>query len=457
MMLILWRIVFGAALVVVLSRMFQDSGGAAVDPTSGGYMALALILGLANAVVWAPWIGEKLTAPLDTLYVRGAGEPPANRLLAHARNAEQRGRRRLALVLAFIEAVRHPNLLPGFAIGLRNAKPGSRLERLFAWEVYRFTSIDQCLAAWRALRRHGIEPPPHPDERVQRALLAELQRELLAAPRPRPAETAAPTETAEPAGTAAEAETPRRLRLATRPAPGQSGEAAEGTPADPLAAEPPEPRKAGWLFRGLHWGTLAVGWAAAVGAAFVIYQHRAAATPAIDAWRALFPPPGIQQQVRGEITGVGRRVLDETAFQMELPDRRRVSVRLTGIQAPSLLAARNPRERAVALEARKRLGSLVLSNQVQVQVTYVERPGALLGLVEAQGTNVNLAFVRDGLARVRSDQLRGLPFKVRYALLRADRLAAAAREALAAGRATNPPPASTTVRTNRQAEPADGR
>lgn len=428
-MLILWRILFGAALVVVLSRMFQDSGAGSVDPTSGGYMALAVILGLANAIAWAPWIGEKLTTPLDTLYLPETGEPPTNRLLALARRAEERGRRRLALTLAFIECVRHPAFLPGFALGLRNARPGSRLERLFAWEVYRFSSIDQCLAAWRVLRRHGIEPPPHPDERVQHALLAELQRELRTSSHPRAA--GLPSSASEP-------EASRSLR--PTPHAGDPTDSSGGQFRDPLSTERPEPPRAGWIFRTLHWVLLAAGWSAAAAAAFVVYQHRTAAAPVIDAWRALFPPPGIRQQIRGEITGIGRRVLDETSFQLELPDRRRLSVRLTGIQAPALLQTRDPQERAIALAARKRLGSMVLSNEVRVLVTHMERPGAVWGLVEAQGTNLNLAFVREGLARVRPDLLRGLPLKMRYALLRADRRTVSGRKAVPTLAPTNPPP-----------------
>jgi hypothetical protein len=176
-MLVLLRIIFGGALAAAFALAIQASDrNVAGDVTPGFYLSVCLILGLANAIVWAPWVGEKLAAPLDTMYT-GAGSPmPTNTWLRFAHWCAAKGHRRLAVLLAFAEGVRHPDLPGAFIVGLHNAKPGSWLEKIFAREVYRFHNVQNAVHAWEVLRRHGIEPPPHPNKEVNATLLSLMHR-----------------------------------------------------------------------------------------------------------------------------------------------------------------------------------------------------------------------------------------------------------------------------------------
>lgn len=181
------------------------------------------------------------------------------------------------------------------------------------------------------------------------------------------------------------------------------------------------------LFHKLHRGAVAMAWLAVAGVVVVGWQNRQVFTPPIDYFRALTIHQGYEQQIRGELLGRADRILDETSFRLKTTDGQLANVRLTGIEAPPLLGAVTPQEAERAIDARRSLGELVLSNEVRVEISHVQQPGAVLGLAYVDGTNVNLAMVRDGVARAKTEFMRGLPLKLRYALLRADRLAAEKR------------------------------
>jgi hypothetical protein len=63
-----------------------------------------------------------------------------------------------------------------FILGFNNSKPGSWFEKVYAREVFRFNSTQNCVLAYDALKRHGIDPRPHPNPEVELALRA-LERE----------------------------------------------------------------------------------------------------------------------------------------------------------------------------------------------------------------------------------------------------------------------------------------
>lgn len=172
-MIVLLRILFGAGLLAVMFFALQESDrNIAGDVTPGFYLAVGLVLALANAIVWASWIGERIAGPLDSMYVgKGASASP-NLLLRLAQRADARKHRRLALLLAFIEGVRHPDFSGAFLVGMRNARPGTWLEKVFAREVYRFDGLDNCIRAHGILKQHGIKPPPHRNKEVSGVLLS---------------------------------------------------------------------------------------------------------------------------------------------------------------------------------------------------------------------------------------------------------------------------------------------
>lgn len=205
-MIVFLRILFGAGLLGVMFLALREPNlNVAGDVTPGYYLAMSLVLALANAIVWASWVGERIAGPLDSMYVgKGASASP-HLLLRLARRADARKHRRMAAFLAVLEGVRHPDFSGAFIVGMRNARPGSWLEKVFAREVYRFDSIENCIRAHAILRQHGIKPPPHSNKEVSGVLLSLDHRD-----RP-PAETLSVPKSAE-----VELKRNPRIRLFTR-------------------------------------------------------------------------------------------------------------------------------------------------------------------------------------------------------------------------------------------------
>ncbi len=189
-MLIVLRILFGAALLYELiqgARIAPSTIGEAGDVTGAFYLAVCVGLGILNALVWAPYFGSLLSRPLTGTITETTYVERINWVLRLARWAENRGWRRAALSLSFLEAVRHPSAPTPFVMGFRNARPGSWLEKVFAREVFRFNNIQNCVQAYLALKRHGIDPRPHASQEINIVLLS-MERE----PHPEPAILAVP-------------------------------------------------------------------------------------------------------------------------------------------------------------------------------------------------------------------------------------------------------------------------
>jgi endonuclease YncB( thermonuclease family) len=182
------------------------------------------------------------------------------------------------------------------------------------------------------------------------------------------------------------------------------------------------------LFHKLHKGAVVLTWLAVAGVAVLAWQHRQTFSPAVDWGRALVITSGYKQEISGELRGRADRVLDETSFRLKTEQGDFATVRLTGIQSPALMSATTREQTEQAVASRRLLGELVLSNEVRVEISHVSQPGAVLGLAYVGDTNVNLAMVREGMARAKREFMRGLPLRLRYALLRADREAAGKRE-----------------------------
>ncbi len=155
---------------------------------TGGGAILLLAYGLTGAIIlailWAPVIGDKLSDPLTSALSNATSLPsPPNRLVRWISQLQQRGWHRPALLLVFVEGIRHPNLPQPALLGLRSCRPGSLLERCFAREVYKYNNIQNCLHAYSILKeRHGICPPLHQHPEVNLAIL-----NLTRQPAPEPA------------------------------------------------------------------------------------------------------------------------------------------------------------------------------------------------------------------------------------------------------------------------------
>ena len=178
-MLVILRIIFGGALWYIIvqvrenAQLHPNTG----DLTNAGYLAICVALGLLNAIVWAPFVGARISEPITRTLTGGAFIDQKNRCLQLIRWFERRGCRRITLFLCFLEGVRQPWMPTAFIIGFNNSKPGSWFEKVYSVEVFRFNSTQNCVLAYDALKRHGINPRPHPNPEVELALLA-LERHV---------------------------------------------------------------------------------------------------------------------------------------------------------------------------------------------------------------------------------------------------------------------------------------
>lgn len=172
-MLVLFRLVFTGLFFWLIARMHQtgpDSVGS--DLASAGWLALAILVGIAAACTWAPVLGEAVAAPVADLHVDGSVSGAREGLMRPIRWTVARGWRRTALALCFVEGVLHPHLPAHFLIGLQQARPGSWLEKVFAREVFRFSNLQGCLHAREVLRlNHRLDPGPHENPEINLAIL----------------------------------------------------------------------------------------------------------------------------------------------------------------------------------------------------------------------------------------------------------------------------------------------
>src|SRR5260221_2814988 len=93
----------------------------------GGHMILLLGYSMAGsifvAILWAPVIGEKLSDPLTSTLTSETSLPPdTNPLVQSIHWLQRRGWHRPAVLLVFMEGIRHPSLPQPALLGLRSAR-----------------------------------------------------------------------------------------------------------------------------------------------------------------------------------------------------------------------------------------------------------------------------------------------------------------------------------------------
>ncbi len=106
-------------------------------------LALYILLGaIFIAILWAPYIGEQVSNPIaGTFLDETTIAPVGNEVVEWIHWFEAKKCRRLALMLCFLEGLRYPVLPHPALLGLRNCRPGSRLEKWFALEVFNYSNI----------------------------------------------------------------------------------------------------------------------------------------------------------------------------------------------------------------------------------------------------------------------------------------------------------------------------
>lgn len=152
------------------------------DLTNAYYLAGVLIVGLLMGALWTPYIAEGLCGNLTNTFTEGAVELPERPLRRFRERAQKKGNRRTLVFACVLEAIFHPNLPSGYLIGMRNAKRGSWLEKMFAREVYRFDNQQNCVEAKEVLQRHGLGVGRHWSEEINLGILAGRKRNRPAPP-----------------------------------------------------------------------------------------------------------------------------------------------------------------------------------------------------------------------------------------------------------------------------------
>jgi hypothetical protein len=183
-MLVLFRILFTAAFVYCVAQGRENAREnlATGDLTNAFWVAAGVIAAIAAAIVWAPYLGSKVADPLTGGTINSPLDQRKNYLMQLIRWLDKK-RKFPALVrwLCFVEGVRAPWLPTAFILGLAHSRPGSWLEKVYAREIFKFNNAENCMRAFHALQRHGIDPRPHANPDVNMVLMS-LERSVAAEP-----------------------------------------------------------------------------------------------------------------------------------------------------------------------------------------------------------------------------------------------------------------------------------
>ena len=182
-MWILLRIMFAGLMYLAFKEARMN---AQIDPIYGDlsnafWVAVVVVLAMANGIVWAPYFANKISDPLTGGTIDAEFKEDKGLLLKGARWCQMRGLHALARYFCFLEAVRKPWLPAAYVMGMENAATGSWLEKVYAKEVFKFNNAQNCLKAFSILKLHGIDPRPHANPGVNLVLISQ-EHEVKAPP-----------------------------------------------------------------------------------------------------------------------------------------------------------------------------------------------------------------------------------------------------------------------------------
>jgi hypothetical protein len=181
-MLIILRILITGALVYVFDQMKEQGSGTHIsgDLTQAFYMGIVLVLAILMAAVWAPYLGEKIANPITGEMTCGSYSLHRRWLPRMIQWFDTHRWKRMALICCILEGLDNPDFQVPFITGLRQTRPGSWWEKVFALEVFRFSNAQNSLKAADILRdRHQIVLNEHDQASIMMAL---RKRERIAAP-----------------------------------------------------------------------------------------------------------------------------------------------------------------------------------------------------------------------------------------------------------------------------------
>jgi hypothetical protein len=169
-MLAIFRLIYTAGYIWLAATRLIELRGSTI--LWGSWVLIELtVTGVVLAILWAPVIGERMSDPLTAQFTEDTGVVPSNRLTRWILACHAKRNHRAALALCLLEGLRKPHALHPLLLGIQSVKPGSRLERMFALEIYQHNHVAHCIRARDILlSRHHVRVPPHPDVGVERIL-----------------------------------------------------------------------------------------------------------------------------------------------------------------------------------------------------------------------------------------------------------------------------------------------
>jgi endonuclease YncB( thermonuclease family) len=164
------------------------------------------------------------------------------------------------------------------------------------------------------------------------------------------------------------------------------------------------------------WGLLLLG-------GWTLYANREVFRPLVDLVRVSKEMTLVQtpQPIIGQITGQVVQVTGADTFRVRNDAGTVFHFRIDGVDAPQLGDAQTRKQTHLWTQCRTNLSSLILSNQVRIDITGTNQNRGGWGVVYLNGTNLNLKMVEAGRARINPNYLKTLPLKEQYALLTAQK------------------------------------
>jgi hypothetical protein len=171
------------------------------------------------------------------------------------------------------------------------------------------------------------------------------------------------------------------------------------------------------MFYALHRLLKLSGWILVALLLAWLYTQREAIKP-LWVWYDVYQNGGLQKTGQlPTIGGTATQIQDGQTFQLE-SDKKFYTVRLTGFAMPEppLSASELKRE----FKRREALKERIFHKPVTVGITYSNQ-NSFLGIVRADGTNLNLFFLTNGLSSLKPDYIKTAPRDVQYQFFSAER------------------------------------
>jgi endonuclease YncB( thermonuclease family) len=179
------------------------------------------------------------------------------------------------------------------------------------------------------------------------------------------------------------------------------------------------------MFHFLHKVYLLAWVALITGGALLLYPRSGISEPLALTIDVLKNSEGLPGKTLENLSGTPIQIYDGASFMMRGSDSQLYTIGLVGVTAPPPSSPPARRQNDPATRSKAHLSELILSNEVQVALTWMDPHSRGLGIVRIGKTNVNAAMVESGLADLNRAYIKGLSWPSQYVLLRAERRAGA--------------------------------